>query len=270
MNWKKIKKWLTIIFTFYVLAGAALYFLQDKFLFHPTVVAADSTYHFNTPYKELNLKIDDNKTVNIIQFTVPDSVCRGVVLYFHGNMKNISRYEPFAANFTKHHYQVWMIDYPGFGKSTGPRDEKILYQDALRMYTIAYKNYSPDSIIIYGKSLGTGIAAQLASVRNCKKLILETPYYSVDALFSHYAFIYPVHKMANYHIPTYEYFKKIDDPVFIFHGTDDETIPFEQAEDLMKIETKCSKTLFPIAKGKHNNLNDFPEYHQKLDSLLNN
>jgi alpha-beta hydrolase superfamily lysophospholipase len=58
------------------------------------------------------------KNLSIIQFTVPDSVRKGIVLYFHGNMKNIERYAPFATHFTRNKYEVWMMDYPGFGKST--------------------------------------------------------------------------------------------------------------------------------------------------------
>ena len=70
-----------------------------------------------------------------------------------------------------------MIDYPGFGKSTGVFSEQLLYDWALTLYKLARAYYSPDSIIIYGKSMGTGIAAQLASIRDCRHLILETPYY---------------------------------------------------------------------------------------------
>jgi alpha-beta hydrolase superfamily lysophospholipase len=69
-----------------------------------------------------------------VQFTTPGSVCKGVVLYFHGNKRNIERYASFAPYFTRNNYDVWMIDYPGFGKSTGERTEKILYRDALQKH----------------------------------------------------------------------------------------------------------------------------------------
>jgi alpha-beta hydrolase superfamily lysophospholipase len=264
---KRIGKWVKIILVIYIVCGIALYFLQEKFLFHPEKLPEDHVFSFSIPFKEINLAVNNEKNISIIQFTVPDSVCKGVVLYFHGNRRNIERYAPFASNFTKNNYEVWMMDYPGFGKSTGERNEEILYADAKEFYKMARGRFSKDSIIIYGKSIGTGIAAQLASAKDCKRLILETPYYSIDAMFNRFAFIYPVSLMSKYHVPTCQYFEKVDAPITIFHGTDDGVIPFSNAKRLMKV-AKPGAELITIEKGEHNNLNDFPLYHLKLDSLL--
>lgn len=263
---KKIRKWLIIVIVLYVAIGTTLYFLQEKIIFHPQEIAAEDNYNFSAPFKEINLPVNNKKNLNIIQFTVPDSACKGVVLYFHGNRNNIQRYAPYASNFTKNNYEVWMIDYPGFGKSTGKRSEQIMYDDAAILYQMARGRFSKDSILIYGRSIGTGVAAQLASVKDCKRLILETPYYSIDALMRYYAFIYPVSWMAKYHFPNHTYLKKIEVPVTLFHGTNDEIIPYGQSVKLAKENT--SVNLVTVEKGKHNNLNDFPLFHQQLDSLL--
>ena len=263
---KKIRKWLLIAIAVYTAIGTGLYFLQDKILFHPQKLSPEHIYNFQIPFKEINLAINNEKNLSIVQFTVPDSVCKGVVLYFHGNRKNIERYAPYAINFTKNNYEVWMMDYPGFGKTTGKLTEQIMYNDAATLYQMARARFSKDSIIIYGKSLGTGVASQLASVKDCKRMILETPYYSIDALIGHYAFIYPVSWMAKYHFPTHKYFKKIEVPVTLFHGTKDEVIPYSQSLKLVKENPDVH--LVTIEKGKHNNLNDSPLFHQQLDSLL--
>jgi alpha-beta hydrolase superfamily lysophospholipase len=263
---KKYWKWFKITALIYIVIGIALFFLQEKFIFHPEKLPADYKYKFDIPFREIDLPVNTEKNISIVQFTVPDSVRKGIVLYFHGNRKNINRYAPFAGNFTKNGYEVWMMDYPGFGKSTGKRTEKILYADALLLYKMAISRIAADSIIIYGKSLGTGIAAQLASVRDCKRLILETPYYSMDALAKNYFFIYPVMPMSKYAIPTCEYFEYIRAPIHIFHGTRDGVIPYKQARWLT--EKKPGTELITIEKGEHNNLNDFPLFHHKLDSLL--
>lgn len=263
---RKFWKWFKIITLIYIMIGVALYFLQDKFIFHPKKLPADYEYKFDVPFRQIDLAVNEEKNLSIVQFTVPDSIRKGIVLYFHGNRENINRYAPFAKNFTRNNYEVWMMDYPGYGKSTGKRKEKILYEDALTFYKMAISKIAADSIIIYGKSLGTGIAAQLASVRDCKKLILETPYYSMDALAKHYFFIYPVVSMTKYDIPTYQYFEYINAPITIFHGTRDRVIPYKQAK---KLATKKAGTeLVTIEKGKHNNLNDFALFQKKLDSLL--
>ena len=98
------------------------------------------------------------------------------------------------------------------------------------------------------------------------KLILETPYYSMDALAKHYFFMYPVMPMSKYEFPTYQYFHNIKAPITIFHGTADEVIPYKQSRWLATL--KPGTELVIIKKGRHNNLPDFPLFQQKLDSLL--
>ncbi len=265
---KKIWKRCKIVVLVYCIIGIALYFLQDKFIFHPVRLPADYNYQFDIPFRQIDLAITAEKNLSIVQFTVPDSVRKGIVLYFHGNRQNINRYAKYATNFTRNGYEVWMMDYPGYGKSTGKRSEQVLYDDALLLYKMAISKVSLEHIILYGKSLGTGIAAQLASVRDCKRLILETPYYSMDALAKNYFFIYPVSPMSKYKLPTYRYFERIKAPITIFHGTKDQVIPYNEAKWLT--QKKPGTELITIEKGRHNNLNDFSLFHHKLDSLLNN
>ena len=265
---KKIWKWFQIIALLYIIIGVALYFLQDKFIFHPKKLPADYKYQFDIPFREIDIPLTAEKNISIVRFTVPDSVSKGIVLYFHGNRLNINRYAKYATGFTRNGYEVWMMDYPGYGKSTGKRNEQILYDDALILYKMAISKVSIEQIIIYGKSLGTGIASQLASVRECKRLILETPYYSMDALAKHYFFIYPVMPMTKYAMPTYQYFKYINAPITIFHGTRDAIIPYKHSKWL--VEKKAGVELITLEKGKHNNLPEFNLFQQKLDSLLNN
>lgn len=267
MKRKKIKKWLIIIVVVYVIVGLALYFFQEKLLFHPKKLPQDHVFNFTIPFKEINLAVNNQKNVSIIQFTVPDSIRKGIVLYFHGNKRNIERYAPNAIRFTKNNYEVWMIDYPGFGKSTGKRTEQILYDDAALLYQMARARISKDSIIVYGKSMGTGIASQLASVRDCKRLILETPYFEMESIFSRFAFMYPVSWICKYHFPICDYFQKVEAPITIFHGTADGVVPYSNAKKLMK-RAKPGAELVTIEKGKHNNLADFLLFQQKLDSVL--
>src|SRR4030095_16065344 len=110
---------LKVVVIAYFVCGIVLYFLQEKFLFHPQKLPADYVFSFQQPFKEINLPVSSEKNISIIQFTVPDSLRKGVVLYFHGNRRNIERYGSYAINFTRNKYEVWMIDYPGFGKTTG-------------------------------------------------------------------------------------------------------------------------------------------------------
>jgi len=267
MNRKIFFRWLKVFIILYCLVGIAVYYLQDYFILIPAPLPGNYKYASEYPYKEVNLPYDKTSTINIIQFTSPDSVVNGVVLYFHGNKNNVSRYMRFVPYFTKSGYEVWMIDYPGFGKSTGKFSEDMVYKWSLVMYNLARKRFSPDSIVIYGKSLGTGVAAQLASIRNCRFLGLESPYYSIPAVFQYYLPIYPMNRMIKHRFPTYEYLPRVTDPIVIFHGTGDRVIPYRNALRLQPFLKKGDK-LITLEDGTHRNLFSFPQVPATIDSLL--
>ncbi len=263
---RTLSRWVKIILMLYGLIGIAIYYLQDYMLFHPEKMEKNSAYDFRIPHKELNIPFNDSSNISVVQFT-SSHAARGVVLYFHGNRKNIGWYAKYAAAFTKKDYEVWMIDYPGYGKSTGKLTERVLYDYAEQLYRLATARFAKDSIILYGKSMGTGIAAWLASRRSCRQLILETPYYSMTSLVAHYFPVYPVSRMIHYKLPTYQYLQQIIAPITIFHGSADGVIPYSNAEKLQPF-LKPGDRFITINGGSHNDLYNFPLFRQKLDSLL--
>ena len=239
-----------------------IYFSQ-KLHWHKTIFTS-----FGVPYKEVNLAYSSSANINIIQFPAGGEKIRGTVLYFHGNRKNISWYARHAPGITKAGYEVWMIDYPGYGKSTGKFEEQVLYDYALQVYKLARKKFTADSIIIYGRSLGTGIATQLASKQPAKRLILETPYYSFTSLGAHFFPVYPMDRMIRFKLPTYQYLPEVNMPVHIFHGTNDWTIPYSNAKRLEPLLKKGDEFI-SVEGASHNNLGAYPLFRHKLDSLLN-
>ncbi|MBG9376717.1 alpha/beta fold hydrolase [Panacibacter sp. DH6] len=267
---KKIRNWIGIIVIIYVVCGIALYFLQPVLLFHPEPLPQDHTFSFSQPFEEKKIYYDSSTMFDVVRFrTGNDALRKGAVLYFHGNMNNIEYYAHFAPYFTKNGYEVWMIDYPGYGKSTGERTEAMFYTLSDQLYKLCRAaGFAADSIIIYGKSLGTGIATQLASVKNCKRLILESPYYSIPQIAKHYAFMYPVEWMSEFTIPTHDFITKVVAPVTIFHGTDDGTIPYSNTGKLQPL-LKPADEVITIEGGGHNDLYNFPVVPKKIDSLLN-
>ncbi|MBI2729737.1 MAG: alpha/beta fold hydrolase [Sphingobacteriales bacterium] len=263
---KRFVKWVKILLVTYVLIGTAFYFLQDRILFHPVSLKSGYKYDFKQPHRDINMRLDSISNLNVIEFTTSDTV-KGLVLYFHGNKKNISWYAKYAVNFTKQGYEVWMIDYPGYGKSTGRFTEEDLYRYAEALYQMARIRFSDERIIVYGKSMGTGIAAQLASANACQQLILETPYYSFTELGKHYLPVYPVEMMLHFKMPTYKYLPLVKTRVTILHGTDDWIIPYSNAIKLKPL-LKAGDEFVTIDGGSHNDLNDFSLFHSKLDSLV--
>jgi pimeloyl-ACP methyl ester carboxylesterase len=263
---RRFKRSILVLLILYFAGGVILYFVQDLILFHPKKLSADHQFSFTQPFKEINL-LFENRNLDLIQFTTGQPR-KGIVLFFHGNMQNVEHYNQYPELFTRNNYEVWMMDYPGFGKSTGTRTEEVLYSEAEEVYALALQSIHSDSIIIYGKSIGTGIAAFLAAKRKSKQLILETPYYSIASLGRHYFPIYPVSMLLKYSFPVGKYLKQIEQPVTILHGTDDEIVPYRQSKKL-KEENK-SVNLVTINNGSHNNLTGFPLFQSTIDSLLRN
>lgn len=263
---KIIFRWIKIIVIVYGICSVAVYYLQDYFLFHPVPLARNHRYDFSVPYKELNIPYDAASNLHVVQFAAGSPV-KGVVLYFHGNKKNVSWYAGRVPAITRQGYDVWMPDYPGFGKSTGRLTEQRLYEYATQLYKLARAKYDKQQIIIYGRSMGSGIAAYLASRSDCKSLVLETPYYSMHALVSHYLPVFPVSRLIHYRLPTFEYLPKVTAPILIFHGTSDGVIPYSNAKKL-QATLKPGDQFITIEGGSHNDLNNFPQMQRALDSLL--
>lgn len=256
-----------VIITAYLLSAVLLYFFQHIFIFHPVKVSPDYVYDLPFNHKETTL-VYNNDHHNIIQF-FPDTLpAKGLVLYFHGNMANVEYYAQHSMYFTNNDYAIWMIDYPGFGKSRGKISEENLYQQGFIFYQLAINSgYNPDDIILYGKSLGSGIAAYVASEKPCKKLILETPYYSFRLLAQNYLFIYPVSLLVKYTIPLHRYIENLQVPVSIIHGKKDEIIPFKHAE-MLNASLSAKDEFIILENGMHNDLYKFSKTVKKLDSLL--
>jgi alpha-beta hydrolase superfamily lysophospholipase len=248
----------------YIGVGLLLFLVQDIFLFHPTPLPANHKFSFQQDFEEENITIND-RNLHFIKFH-PTKEKKGLVLFFHGNMKNVEHYRTYPGFFTDKGYEVWMPDYPGFGKSTGKRSEENMNQDALLLYDRALENNDAANILLYGKSMGTGVASFTASKRDSRQLILETPYYSIRALARQYLPVYPVGLLAKYSFPVNQYLQDVKEPVTIIHGSNDEIISVKQSRKLKKEHPAAS--LIEIEGGKHNNLASFDLFKQTLDSLL--
>jgi alpha-beta hydrolase superfamily lysophospholipase len=266
----KRRLWLIVktIPVIYILGGLALWYLQDSIFLHPIQLRAGYVFKFKQPHEELNIPIAENRILNIVKFfPIDTSDVAGVVLYFHGNRENINRYADCADYFTRNGYEVWMPDYPGFGKSTGKFREEHLYNDATLLYKLVSKRFAAEEIVIYGRSLGTGVATELASRQPCKQLILETPYYSLPELAGAHFPFYPTQSMLRFDFPLYQFLPQVKAPVTIFHGTNDGVIPYKHSLRLKPLLKKGDEYI-TLQKGRHNNLAVFSLFHEKIDSLL--
>lgn len=257
---------LIILAGIYLLVCVVFYFFQHFFFFRPEILPHEFAYKYPFDFEEKTFDMEDGGRINAIYFRVPNS--RGVIYYLKGNSRSIKGWGKFAKDFVSNGYDFFMMDYRGFGKSRGKRTEANLYNDAQTLYKWLSSQYNEDDIVIYGRSMGSGIAARIASWNRPKMLILDSPYYSFYHQVKRYGFILPLRWLLRYQIRTDRFFRKIESPVFLIHGTRDRLIPFEHSERLQQIQPELVQ-LLPIEGGGHNNLPEYPEYHRYLYDILN-
>ncbi len=267
---KKVKQRLrragVVLISLYIMIGALLYFLQEKMLFHPTVLPQDFKFEFSYPFEELYLKTDNNAVINAIHFKAENP--KGVILYFHGNAGDLSRWGGITEFFVEKHYDVLVMDYRTFGKSTGKLSEEALYKDAEYCYDYLKKNYSEKDITIYGRSLGTAIAVYVASSNKPKQLILETPYHSITDVAKSRFPIFPVKYLLKYKLPSYLFIAKVVCPISIFHGTNDQVVPYKSARDLYELAPASQTTFITVEGGTHNNLINHEIFLKGINQVL--
>lgn len=251
----------------YFSLGFLLYYMQEWFLFHPEKVDRTDGWVFSIPFKELDVPYNGTDTFNMVRFLPKDSV-RGIILYFHGNRQHIARYAKYAPLFTNEGYEVWMPDYPGFGKSTGRRSEALMNLQAEVIYRMASKQVAPNRILVYGKSMGSGPASYLATRFPVRKLMLETPYPSIPIVMKRFAPIFPTELLSNYQFPVREYLHQLrETEILILHGTNDGLIPYDMVSTL-KAVLKPTDRFVTINGGEHNNLADYPAFQQAIQEQL--
>ncbi len=257
-----------IVLIVYIIVSIAIYYLQDYMLFKPEKLPKDFEFYYeNQDIEEYNLETRDGAIINGILFK-PNGESKGIVLYLKGNSKSIKGWGKFAVDFTRHNYNVLMVDYRGFGKSTGRRSQKAIKRDLQVVYNKIKERTAEDRIILYGRSLGSGFAAKLASINHPKMLILDAPYYSLTKVTARYAPFMPLSILIKYPLPTYKWLKYVQCPIHIIHGTNDTLIPFKTSVKLSKVNPKLTK-LHSVIGGGHKNLNNFEAYHKMIHEILN-
>lgn len=264
---RKIVKWIQWAIIIYCGIGLGVYYFQDSLLFHPKKLDKTHVYTFNSKFEEVFIPVNEADTISLVKFFPADTGKNKVVIYFHGNRQNVERYAPYLSVFLDNGYEVWMPDYPGFGKSTGEISEEKLLSQALQIQRMAAAKYAPEDIIIYGKSLGTGIAAYVTSMSQNQQLILETPYSSIPDIFRSYLFIYPLDRMIQYKIPTTEFLSYTKIPVTIFTGTNDAVITSRCSKKLRPV-LKPSDSFIVIKGANHQNVNQHSTYLVEMNKLL--
>ena len=261
-----VKKAILILIVLYALIFIGLYFFQGYIIFRPKKLTPDFNYSFDVNFEEVNLKTFDKSVLNALHFKVENP--KGVILYFHGNKDNLKRWGGIASKFTEYNYDVFVMDYRGYGKSTGERTQELMYEDAQLCYNYLKELYDESTIVIYGRSLGGTFASYVASNNKPKELILEATFNSLQEVLNGKFPLLPYSKLLKFEFNSSAYMERVDCPTLIFHGTKDRLIPIKHAELLFEHSKEDKTTFVIIEKGTHHNLSDFSEYSKSIDAVL--
>ena len=249
----------------YLLLILIIYLVQERFIFKPEKLKQDFIYKYDAPFRELFFDVEPGVRINGLHFTVKDP--HGLVLYFHGNTRSIKGWARYAKDFYRYNYDVVLVDYRGFGKSTGKRTEKDMLNDMQFVYDKLAAQYTQQHLIVYGRSLGSGFATKIASDNKPRYLILDAPYFSFTKAIERFLPMLPVRFVLRFQLRTDKWIENVQCHTYILHGTRDWLIPISNSEKLQALNPK-KITLIRIKGGGHNNLPAFPEYHNFIRDIL--
>jgi fermentation-respiration switch protein FrsA (DUF1100 family) len=234
----------------YVLLCLLLFFLQRYLIYFPDKTIFFTPNNIYLKYEEINYKTSDNHLIN--SWLIPADSSKYIVIFCHGNAGNISNRLESIQIFNRLSLDVFIFDYRGFGKSKGTPDEEGTYLDALGAwdFLVGKKGYDPEKIIIFGRSLGSGVASWLAREKNPAALILESSFTSLPDLGANIYPFLPVRLLSKYNYPTFENLNYIDCPKLFIHSKGDEIIPFTLGMENYRL-ARGQKEFLEI-QGSHN------------------
>lgn len=254
-----------LLIGFYLIICSVLYAKQENVIFYPQKLSKDFKFQFDQPFEELNITATDGTQLNGLLFKADSA--KGVILYLHGNGGALDSWGDVASTYTKLKYDVFILDYRGYGKSEGKiTGQEQLFEDVQNVYNKLKERYSEDKIIVLGYSIGTGPAAHLASENNPKLLILQAPYYSLVDMMKQSFSLVPTF-ILKYKFETNKYLKSCKAPIVIFHGDEDEVIYYGSSLKL-KEEFKQGDRLVTLEGQGHNGITDNPVYKNEMKRIL--
>jgi len=234
----------------YVGLGLTLFFMQSTFMYRPLREVAYTPEDIGIEFENVTLETADGVKLNAWYIPAKDAVM--TILFCHGNGGNMMHRLDSINLFNKLGLNCLIFDYRGYGQSEGKTTEQGTYTDALAAYKwlTQTRNVPAEEIIVFGRSLGGSIAANLASQVKASSLVIESCFTSyVDMSKKLYPYM-PVRWFARFKYDTIGDMKKVRSPVMIIHSRNDEMIPFEFGLELYDAAAE-PKEFVEIA-GSHN------------------
>ncbi len=239
-----------VLIVAYSILGWSLFFMQPTFVYKPTKGVCYTPEELSMDFEDVIFNAEDDIQLN--GWYVPADHSEFTVLFCHGNGGNIMHRLDSINFFYNLGMNCFIFDYRGYGRSHGKPTENGTYLDAMAAYKwlTEEKGISPDNIIIFGRSLGGSVAANLAAKVRAKSLVIESTFTSyVDVGKKFYPYM-PVRLFARFKYKTIDSLKDVHCPVMVIHSRDDEIMPFEFSLKLYEVANEPSE--FVEIFGSHN------------------
>lgn len=248
------------------LVGAGLWFKQETLLFKPVPLAPETLLASAPDISEVSVSVDGAR---LSALHLKREGAKGLVFFLHGNAGNLKTWFVNTDFYRQVNFDLFMIDYRGYGKSTGAvSSEEQLRADVRAAYAMIAPQYTGRRVVVYGRSLGSGLAAGLAQDPQLQPpdlTVLVSPYSSLVALTAQ---VYPLvpEFLIRYPLRTDRLVSGIPSPLLLFHGAADTFIAPGHSVTLKAIAPKAELVLVPGAG--HNDLQDFPVYRARYAAAL--
>lgn len=239
----------------WLLLALLLYFYQPKLVFYPHAIIQTTPSTISLDYEDVSLVTADGEVIN--GWWIPAVEARATLLFLHGNAGNISHRLESIAIFNQLGLSVFIIDYRGYGKSSGRPSEQGTYLDAEAAweYLLNEKGLKSDEIIVFGRSLGGAVATWLADRHTPAGLIIESSFTSIADIGKYYYPYLPTSLLARIKYASIERIAHNKSPLLVIHSIDDEIIPYQHGKALFAqaaTESPQVNKMFMDIRGGHN------------------
>lgn len=245
-----VAKWLlALVLVLYLAAHAYMFFFQRSLQYN---VSGTTLIPSELGIENVQVvKIPTGNEKQLHAWYAPSTQGKPTIIYYRGNTGSFTREHERFTQFMADGYGFLSLDYRGFPGSPGELNQTNILQDALAAFDwVAMRD---EQILLWGRSLGSGVATYVASEREAVALALESPYTAtVDVAKERYPYLL-VSLVMQDHFPSREWMKSVEEPVFIGHGTADDVIPVEHGHRLFDIVTS-PKQKWIVEGADHDNL----------------
>ncbi len=241
-----------------------VYLRQEKLLFAPVPLASDHPFRVDADVHELSVPVP-GATLSVLHLRLAQP--KGVVFFLHGNAGNLDTWFVNTALYRELNYDLVMLDYRGFGKSTGQiESEAQLHADVDAVWAFVADRYQKGVVrVALGRSLGTALAARWAVQHQPELTVLVSPYCSMtDMAKEHFPFV--PSRLLRYPLTTCDYMAQLRQPALLIHGEKDALISPQHSE---RIQARAPHArLLRIEQAAHNDVHQFDAYTQALHDSL--